>query len=239
MGMVIGEPDSGSVWAFAESESRYRIWAEAEIKRQKQKGESMATQKTVENWDFGRDQPLGKTKAEATIRKQMEEESRKNPSITDIEQLRDRIFDKWDREKEERMKNQEFNNISRPAHYNSNPSGLECIIVAEKMDFCLGNAWKYLFRCELKGAVLDDLEKALWYVNRSQVFMVSGEGVPDAETVLNALQHMPANLALALSAIYQMAFSHSSIFDDAKAKAVAHIQREIDRVKARYEKNGN
>ena len=29
--------------------------------------------------------------------------------------------------------------VNHPTHYNSNPSGVECIVVAEHMTFCLGN----------------------------------------------------------------------------------------------------
>ena len=56
--------------------------------------------------------------------------------------------------------------INHPKHYTSHPSGVECIEVAEELSFCLGNAFKYLFRCSEKGARHADLEKALWYIER-------------------------------------------------------------------------
>jgi hypothetical protein len=34
------------------------------------------------------------------------------------------------------------------------------------MNFNIGNAVKYLWRCGQKGALLDDLRKARWYVDR-------------------------------------------------------------------------
>ena len=34
------------------------------------------------------------------------------------------------------------------------------------MNFNLGNAIKYLWRADEKGAALDDLRKAVWYINR-------------------------------------------------------------------------
>jgi hypothetical protein len=55
--------------------------------------------------------------------------------------------------------------VSRPVHYNSHPSGIECIQITEHMSFCLGNAIKYVWRADLKGGI-EDLEKARWYIDR-------------------------------------------------------------------------
>lgn len=52
-----------------------------------------------------------------------------------------------------------------PQHYKSHPSGVECIDITRHMDFCLGNAFKYLFRCGSKGSPLEDLKKARWYLS--------------------------------------------------------------------------
>ena len=57
-------------------------------------------------------------------------------------------------------------NVDHPTHYLGHPSGVECIAVTEHMNFCLGNAIKYIWRAGLKGEALEDLEKAAWYVNR-------------------------------------------------------------------------
>ena len=56
--------------------------------------------------------------------------------------------------------------VNHPAHYNAHPSGIECINVVEHMGFNVGNAVKYLWRADLKGNALEDLEKARWYVQR-------------------------------------------------------------------------
>jgi hypothetical protein len=34
------------------------------------------------------------------------------------------------------------------------------------MNFCLGNAVKYIWRADLKHDAIEDLEKARWYVSR-------------------------------------------------------------------------
>lgn len=56
--------------------------------------------------------------------------------------------------------------VNRPKHYTSHPSGVECIQVAEHMGFNLGNAVKYIWRASLKGKEKQDLEKAIWYLQR-------------------------------------------------------------------------
>ena len=59
--------------------------------------------------------------------------------------------------------------VNHPQHYNSHPSGVECIEVVEHMTFNSGNAMKYLWRAGLKGADskhVEDLEKARWYIDR-------------------------------------------------------------------------
>lgn len=56
--------------------------------------------------------------------------------------------------------------VDHPFHYTSHPSGVEVIEVVQDMGFCLGNAWKYLARHRLKGRPIQDLEKALWYLQR-------------------------------------------------------------------------
>ena len=41
--------------------------------------------------------------------------------------------------------------VNNPVHYTSHPSGVETIEITEHMNFCLGNAIKYIMRSELKG----------------------------------------------------------------------------------------
>lgn len=60
----------------------------------------------------------------------------------------------------------ESKTVDHPPHYNANPSGVECITVVEHMNFNIGNAIKYLWRAGFKGAIIEDLKKASWYVDR-------------------------------------------------------------------------
>ena len=53
-----------------------------------------------------------------------------------------------------------------PTHYKSHPSGLECIEVTEHFNFNRGNAMKYIWRAGMKGDETEDLNKAIWYLER-------------------------------------------------------------------------
>lgn len=56
--------------------------------------------------------------------------------------------------------------VNHPPHYKA--GGIETIdfIEAKKLNYNLGNVVKYLTRADLKGNRKQDLEKALWYLNR-------------------------------------------------------------------------
>ena len=61
-------------------------------------------------------------------------------------------------------------NVNHPAHYETGK--FECIeVMTEVMgkeavaDFCLCNAFKYLYRTKRKNGV-EDIEKAQWYINK-------------------------------------------------------------------------
>jgi hypothetical protein len=59
--------------------------------------------------------------------------------------------------------------VSHPAHYGGADNPYEAIKVIEAwgLDFCLGNAVKYISRAGKKAdPVLQDLKKARWYLDR-------------------------------------------------------------------------
>lgn len=57
--------------------------------------------------------------------------------------------------------------VNHPKHYTVHPSGVECIQITEHMNFCLGNAMKYIWRAGDKHETpLEDLKKARWYIDR-------------------------------------------------------------------------
>lgn len=54
--------------------------------------------------------------------------------------------------------------VEHPPHYTSHPSGIECIEITRHMGFNLGNAFKYIYRCDLKDDPIENMEKAIWYL---------------------------------------------------------------------------
>ena len=64
--------------------------------------------------------------------------------------------------------------INHPSHYNQ---GIEAIdyIESHRMDFNIGNVIKYVTRAKHKGTELQDLKKALWYLDREIKRLEKGE----------------------------------------------------------------
>ncbi|ASR85938.1 hypothetical protein SEA_PEANAM_54 [Mycobacterium phage Peanam] len=61
--------------------------------------------------------------------------------------------------------------VAHPSHYTSSPAKcsacghpIECIDITQHMGFCLGNATKYVWRCDLKHDAIEDLRKAIQYI---------------------------------------------------------------------------
>ena len=72
--------------------------------------------------------------------------------------------------------------VNHPAHYNH--GGAECIDIARKMPFCLGNALKYIWRCghkhdgtrgDARRKAVEDAEKAVWYLREYIKDVQSGD----------------------------------------------------------------
>lgn len=65
--------------------------------------------------------------------------------------------------------------VNHPAHYTAYP--VEVIELTEHMNFCRGNAVKYLARAGLKDPdkEIEDLEKARFYIER-EIKRVKGAG---------------------------------------------------------------
>lgn len=62
----------------------------------------------------------------------------------------------------------EKNNVNHPAHYGGQDNPYEAIKIIEAYDlnFCLGNVIKYVLRAGKKDDEIEDLRKALWYLDR-------------------------------------------------------------------------
>lgn len=66
------------------------------------------------------------------------------------------------------------NNINRPKHYTSHPSGVECIDIIVNFPFGLGCIIKYLWRAGLKNSNsrVEDLQKAMYYMKKAPLYCV-------------------------------------------------------------------
>lgn len=73
-----------------------------------------------------------------------------------------------------------MNNVNHPPHYNELPAKckcgkqIECIDVVREMGFNPGNAVKYIWRAGRKGSVIEDYQKAIWYL-KDEVRRLGGE----------------------------------------------------------------
>ena len=72
------------------------------------------------------------------------------------------------------MKNYKSDSVDHPSHYNSGKIEVIEAIEDWKLDFHLGNAVKYVARAGKKNPekTIEDLEKAIWYINRKVVLLV-------------------------------------------------------------------
>jgi hypothetical protein len=70
--------------------------------------------------------------------------------------------------------------VNHPKHYSVHPSGIEAIEICEHFSFTVGNAIKYLWRAGQKGNALEDIKKALWYLERA---VKAGDGYAISESL--------------------------------------------------------
>ena len=80
--------------------------------------------------------------------------------------------------------------VNHPSHYLSHPSGVECIRIAEGFNYNLGNAIKYIWRCDSKGKAIEDLQKAVTYLNREIDRRIDAENT--APVVTKSVSSPPA-----------------------------------------------
>ena len=57
-------------------------------------------------------------------------------------------------------------NVNNPSHYNVGTIEVITVIEDWKLNFNLGNAIKYIGRCEHKNNKKEDIKKAIWYLER-------------------------------------------------------------------------
>lgn len=63
--------------------------------------------------------------------------------------------------------------VKNPKHYTSHPSGVECIKIARHMSYCRGAAFKYVWRAGQKGDEVEDLRKAIAFLEEEIDLLLS------------------------------------------------------------------
>lgn len=56
-------------------------------------------------------------------------------------------------------------NAINPSHYTSHPSGIECKEISKYLSGCLAQAFQYVWRCGQKDEPVQELKKALWFID--------------------------------------------------------------------------
>lgn len=100
--------------------------------------------------------------------------------------------------------------VNHPPHY-KDESGIECIEVTSKMQFCGGNCFKYLYRAGKKGSTVEDLKKAAWYANRAGEM---GESYDNKEWVRNireVARYRDGNISKAMIQIRHSKWSSAAL----------------------------
>ena len=86
--------------------------------------------------------------------------------------------------KKNNMEQKKVDNVNHPPHYTwlKDKCGIEVIDITRHMDFCLGNAIKYILRAGHKQDAsltdnqkeIEDLKKAIWYI-KDRIKQLGGE----------------------------------------------------------------
>ena len=92
--------------------------------------------------------------------------------------------------------------VTHPAHYAPifEARQIECLDIARYLDFCKGNAFKYVWRAGLKGGpekAIEDLEKAKFYMarvldpemNLPAIAMFRVLGIPDEKSSIERIKY--------------------------------------------------
>ncbi len=64
-----------------------------------------------------------------------------------------------------------MSNVDHPAHYSEETFEVIDVIEDWKLDFHEGNAVKYIGRSDHAGKKVEDLQKAIWYLERKIVLI--------------------------------------------------------------------
>lgn len=64
------------------------------------------------------------------------------------------------------MEKERFDNVEHPRHYADTNIETWDFIIDKELSYCLGNVVKYVTRCHKKGEPIEDLRKAMAYLQK-------------------------------------------------------------------------
>jgi len=129
--------------------------------------------------------------------------------------------------------------VNSPAYYNQY-QGFEVIELVEQMNFCLGNAVKYLTRAGFKNpeTELEDLKKAAWYIRRE---ISRDENASNRDPITfddwMLYDQMNFNRGSAVKLVVESINKDVKSALDNLAAALGHIEREILRMTNSFSSN--
>jgi hypothetical protein len=113
-----------------------------------------------------------------------------------------------------------IDNVNHPPHYKSRDiecekcgHDIECIEVTRHFKFNLGNAIKYIWRADFKAQPIEDLRKAIWYLQDEITQRVKIAKHQDAAHIEILKQHTSATLQHNCSACH-LRFDHQQALEN-------------------------
>lgn len=115
------------------------------------------------------------------------------------------------------MPEEKYDPVNHPKHYTQYKH--EVIELTEQLDFCLGNAVKYILRAPFKGNKIQDWEKAVWYLKR----WAAGDRGSGAAFDISMRELADTYDDKCLTALF-----HNSTTYDGVLAAIDFLEKEID-----------
>ena len=124
--------------------------------------------------------------------------------------------------------------VNHPKHYSQFENSPECIDVIGDLNYVVGNALKYMWRHDHKCNAIEDLEKAIWYIEchtkklkiEKPVKKYSHSDYDEAhDYIAPIVENMPYNVGAAFLLVYMHPFSMSYVYD--MGRAVYLLKRQI------------
>lgn len=107
--------------------------------------------------------------------------------------------------------------VNRPAHYLKAAIVVEPIELTSRLDSCLGQALQYVLRAPLKGNEVEDLEKAIFYLNKRKTIKECGDAFGIKDKHVNAYIQVFKDLAKGYPGDFiRMLFLNNGFTDNAQ-----------------------